>query len=504
MSVKKPVVLLIMDGFGIREDAPGNAVSAASTPNINALFDKYPLTYLSASGEDVGLPAGQIGNSEVGHANIGAGRIVYQDLSMINRAISGGEFFNNPVLLKACDRAVQGGKAVHIMGLLSDGGVHSHQNHIEAAVKLAKSRGVKKLYLHMFTDGRDVLPTSGAGFVEKLDGFLRSEGVGEIATIAGRYYAMDRDNRWQRVAEAYSVITKKPLSVMAPLDIMKASYAENVTDEFVKPTACIDGGRVEDGDSIIMINFRPDRMRELTKAFTQPDFAGFEREAKESLYVATMTEYEAGMPGVEVAFAPKDLKNTLGDILESNGLKQLRVAETEKYAHVTFFFDGGNEITRPNEKRVLIPSPKVATYDLEPRMRAAEITGEVLSGIRDYDFILLNYANCDMVGHTGVFDAAVKAVEEVDKQVGRLTEAVLSAGGTLLITADHGNAEEMIAPEGGPMTAHTTNKVPLCMVGSDYKLTGDGILADIAPTLLELLGLKQPAEMTGQSLILKA
>ena len=502
MTAKKPVVLAIMDGFGIREEPGGNAISAAYTPNLIRLFDRWPITYLSASGEDVGLPAGQMGNSEVGHANMGAGRIVYQDLSRINRAVDSGDFNKNPALCEACDRVASSGGALHLLGLLSDGGVHSHVRHIETMSRLAKARGVRRLYLHMFTDGRDVSPSSGAGFVAGMQNFLDGLGLGQIATLSGRYYAMDRDKRWTRTEAAYRCMTEFPEVWVAPTEVVEGSYAEGISDEFIKPMACFGGGRIETGDTVVAINFRPDRMRQMIHALADPDFEGFPRILIPDLHVVTLTEYEEGMSFVTIAFGPEAIADTLGDVVEAAGLPQLRVAETEKYAHVTFFFDGGSETTRPHEKRILIPSPQVATYDLAPGMKAVEITDAVLEDITSYNFILLNYANCDMVGHTGVFSAAVRAVETVDAEVGRLCEAVLAAGGMVLLTADHGNAEEMLAGDGGPMTAHTTNLVPFCIVGSEVPLRSGGILADIAPTVLDCMGLLQPSAMTGRSLML--
>jgi 2,3-bisphosphoglycerate-independent phosphoglycerate mutase len=502
MSGKGPLVLAIADGFGLREGTTGNAVAAANTPNIDRMLGSCPCSRLSASGEDVGLPRGQMGNSEVGHANIGAGRIVYQDLSRLNRAVESGEFARNPALTAACNRAAASG-ALHILGLVSDGGVHSHSDHIKAMAKLAQSNGVSRLYLHLFTDGRDVSPTSGLGFIEDMADFLSRLGLGRIATLCGRYYAMDRDKRWPRVEAAYRCMTQPVAQVVDPAEAIAASYATGVTDEFIEPVACCEGGRIADGDTVVFMNFRPDRARQLTRALMDPDFTGFERERLQNLQMVTLTEYEPELPGVTVAFGPEVIRQTLGDVLEAAGLSQLRVAETEKYAHVTFFFDGGSETTRPHEKRLLIPSAKVATYDLAPEMQAEAITDAVLAALPDYDFILLNYANCDMVGHTGVFSAAVAAVETVDAQLGRLWAGVQAAGGRLIFTADHGNAEEMIDSGGGPMTAHTTNRVPFCLMGEEgAELASQGILADIAPTVLDLLGLPVPSEMTGRSLII--
>lgn len=501
--MKKPLVLMILDGFGYNPEDYGNAIHAAEKKNIDRIFSSNPKTLIGASGMDVGLPDGQMGNSEVGHTNIGAGRIVYQELTRITKSIADGDFFSNEAFQSAVDNCKKNGSALHLMGLLSDGGVHSHNGHLYGLLELAKKSGLEKVYVHCFMDGRDVPPTSGKDFIAELENKLKEIGVGKIATVMGRYYAMDRDNRWERVGKAYDAMVKGEGNQNAsPVDTMEKSYADGVTDEFVVPTVCDQNGKISANDSVIFFNFRPDRAREITRTLVDPEFTGFERELFPLTFVC-MTQYDATMPNVQVAFKPQSLKNTFGEYISNKGLKQLRIAETEKYAHVTFFFNGGVEKTYEGEDRALINSPKVATYDLQPQMSAYEVTDELLSRIESdkYDVIILNYANCDMVGHTGVFEAAVKAVEAVDNCVGKIVDAVLAKGGVCLITADHGNADKMYEPDGSPFTAHTTNPVPFVVVGYDCKLREGGRLADIAPTMLDILGLEQPAEMDGKSLI---
>ena len=505
--MKKPVILMILDGFGVGLEAEkrGDAIKAAKKPNIDKLFAENPVTKIGASGLDVGLPDGQMGNSEVGHTNIGAGRIVYQELTRITKSIEDGDFFENEALLKAVDNAAQEGKALHIMGLLSNGGVHSHNTHMYAIVELAKKKGVKNVYVHAFLDGRDVPPTSGKDFVEECANKLKEIGLGKIATVMGRYYAMDRDNRWDRVEKAYSaMVYGEGNKACCPVKAVEESYANDVTDEFVVPTVCEENATVKPGDSIVFFNFRPDRAREITRTFVDPEFKGFER--KNGFFPLTyvcMTQYDASMPNVEVAFKPQSLKNTIGEYISNKGMTQLRIAETEKYAHVTFFFNGGVEQPYEGEDRILVKSPAVATYDLQPEMSAYEVTDKLVAAIKTgkYDMIILNYANCDMVGHTGVFEAAVKAVEAVDECVGKVVTAIREMDGVALITADHGNADKMIDTDGSPFTAHTTNLVPFCVVGYPCELREGGRLADIAPTMLKIMGLPQPAEMTGESII---
>lgn len=502
--MKKPLILIIMDGFG-NGDKMGNAIAAAKKPNIDRLFSQYPLTQIGASGMDVGLPEGQMGNSEVGHTNIGAGRIVYQELTRITKSIADGDFFQNPALLGAVDSAAAFGKSLHIMGLLSDGGVHSHNSHMYAILKLAKQRGCSKVYVHAFLDGRDVPPSSGKDYVADCVAEMKKIGVGKIATVMGRYYAMDRDNRWERVVKAYSaMVYGEGAACSDPVKAVENSYAANVTDEFVVPCVCDPEGTIGPDDSVIFYNFRPDRAREITRTLVDPDFSGFERKKGFfPLHYVCMTQYDATMPNVDVAFRPESLKNTFAQYISEKGLTQLRIAETEKYAHVTFFFNGGVETVYPGEDRVLIKSPKVATYDMQPEMSAYLVTDALVDRIESgkYDVIILNFANCDMVGHTGVFEAAKAAVEAVDTCMGKVVDAILKMDGTALITADHGNAEHMVAEDGTPFTAHTTNPVPFCVVGYPCKLREGGRLADIAPTMLKILGLPQPSEMTGKSII---
>lgn len=504
--MKKPLTLIIMDGFGISEETYGNAIKAAKTPNLDKLFAENPFTTIGASGMDVGLPDGQMGNSEVGHTNIGAGRIVYQELTRITKSIEDGDFFENEALKKAMDAAKKDGAALHLAGLLSDGGVHSHFRHLLGLLEMAKRSGVKNVFVHCLMDGRDVPPTSGKDFVAQLQQKMQEIGVGRIATVTGRYYAMDRDNRWERVEKAYAaMVYGEGVENADPVAAVEASYAEGVTDEFIVPVVCTGKeGVIKANDAVVFFNFRPDRAREITRTLVDPAFDGFER--KNGFFPLTyvcMTQYDATMPGVEVAFRPQSLHNTLGQYISDNGMTQLRIAETEKYAHVTFFFNGGVEKEFAGEDRALIHSPKVATYDLQPEMSAPLVCEEVVKRIRSgkYDVVILNYANCDMVGHTGVFDAAVAAVEAVDECVGKTVAATLDMGGVALITADHGNADKMYEADGSPFTAHTTALVPFCVVGHPCTLREGGRLADIAPTMLQLLSLPQPAEMNGVSLI---
>ncbi|MEM1484345.1 2,3-bisphosphoglycerate-independent phosphoglycerate mutase [Oscillospiraceae bacterium PP1C4] len=504
--MKKPLALIILDGFGYNKSDYGNAVAAAKKPNIDKLFETCPHTLIGASGMDVGLPDGQMGNSEVGHTNIGAGRVVYQELTRITKSISDGDFFENQAFLEAVENCKKNDSALHLMGLCSNGGVHSHNTHLYGLLRLAKKAGLHKVYVHCFMDGRDVPPTSGRDFIAELEAEMNQIGVGQVATVMGRYYAMDRDNRWERVVKAYDAIVNGVGNYNpSAIDAMEKSYGAEITDEFIDPTVCVKGVGLQDNDSVIFFNFRPDRAREITRTFVDPEFSGFERKGgMKQLCFVCMTQYDALMPNVLVAFKPDSLSNTFGQYISDKGLAQLRIAETEKYAHVTFFFNGGVEAPYPGEDRALIPSPKVATYDLQPEMSAYLVTDEIVSRIKSgkYDVIILNYANCDMVGHTGVFDAAVKSVEAVDACLGRTVDAILKAGGTALITADHGNADQMYEPDGSPFTAHTTNPVPLLVVGQgNCKLREGGRLADIAPTMLGLLGLPLPKEMSGMSII---
>ena len=585
---KAPTTLINMDGFGITGPGPGNAVSLAQTPQLDRLFAEYAHTTLSASGLDVGLPAGQMGNSEVGHTNIGGGRVVFQDLPRISRAIDDGSFFENAAYNKAMDDCLEKGSSLHLYGLLSDGGVHSHIQHLYALLQMARNKGLTRVYVHAFLDGRDVSPTSGKGFVADCQEKCRALGVGKIATVMGRYYAMDRDNRWERVQLAYdAMVYGEGIQNPDPVDAVAQSYENDVTDEFMEPVVCDPDGTISDNDSIIFFNFRPDRAREITRAIVDPEFDGFQREFFPTTYVcnteydASMpnvlvawpripvknglgeylsamgmtqlriaetekyahvtfffnfrpdrareitraivdpefdgfqreffpttyvcnTEYDASMPNVLVAWPRVAVKNGLGEYLSSMGMTQLRIAETEKYAHVTFFFNGGVETQYPGEDRVLVPSPKVATYDLQPEMSAFEVCDKCVERIEsgNYDVIILNFANCDMVGHTGVLEAAIKAVETVDTCVGRVVDATLKMGGIAMITADHGNAEDMKQPDGSPMTAHTTNLVPFILCGAGSQLR-PGRLADIAPTILDVMGLACPPEMDGRTLIVR-
>ena len=507
---KHPLALIILDGFGYRKETEGNAIAMAKKPVLDEVFSAHPHTLIGASGMDVGLPDGQMGNSEVGHTNIGAGRIVYQELTRITKSIQDGSFFQNEAFLAAVDQCRWFNSTLHIFGLMSDGGVHSHLDHICALLELAKREGLKKVCVHCFMDGRDTPPTSGKGYVQKIQDKIDELGVGCIATVSGRYYAMDRDKRWDRLERAYSAIVygQGELYPSATAGI-QASYDKGVTDEFIEPFIVTENAFIRRDDAVIFANFRPDRAREITRALVDPDFDGFAREEGNlPIKYVCMTQYDATMPNVEVAFKPQSLKNTFGEYIADKGLTQLRIAETEKYAHVTFFFNGGVEKEYKNEDRALIKSPSVATYDLKPEMSAYEVTDEVVKRIEadKYDVIILNFANCDMVGHTGVIPAAVKAVEAVDTCVGRVLDALLAHGGCALVTADHGNADQMLEADGkSPFTAHTTNPVPLALVGRDdvKALAEGGVLADLPPTMLDLLGLEQPEEMTGHSLIVK-
>ncbi len=509
-SGKSPLALVIMDGFGYRADSTGNAIAAAKTPNIDKLLKTCPNTHIGASGMDVGLPEGQMGNSEVGHTNIGAGRIVYQELTRITKSIQDGDFFENEAFMNAVTNCQWNDSTLHIFGLMSDGGVHSHIDHICALLDLAKRNGLWKVCVHCFMDGRDTPPTSGITFVQKIKDKIDEIGIGCIATVSGRYYAMDRDKRWERLEVAYNAIVNGVGQHNPdPIAAIQASYDEGVTDEFIVPVITTDGAEIQTSDSVIFANFRPDRAREITRAIVDPDFDGFHRPkgALEVDYIC-MAQYDATMPKVLVAFKPEALTNTFGEYIADKGLTQLRIAETEKYAHVTFFFNGGVEKEYANEDRALIKSPSVATYDLKPEMSAYEVTDEVVKRIESgrYDVVILNFANCDMVGHTGVFDAAVKAVEAVDTCLGRVLDALLAQGGCALVTADHGNADQMLEDDGvSPFTAHSTNPVPLVLVGRDdvKALAEGGVLADLAPTMLDLLALPQPAEMTGRSLLVR-
>jgi 2,3-bisphosphoglycerate-independent phosphoglycerate mutase len=504
--MKKPVTLIIMDGYGIRNDEVGNAIKMAKTPNLDLLMEEYPTSYLNASGLAVGLPDGQMGNSEVGHLNLGAGRIVYQSLTRINKEIKDGTFFTNQAYLNAVQNVKENDSKLHIMGLLSDGGVHSHIEHIKAFFKLAKDQGVKETYYHAFLDGRDTPPDSGVSYLEDLEAYFKSIEYGKVASVGGRYYGMDRDKNWDRVQVHYDVLTGNSDSHKdSAVDGVKESYEEKVFDEFVIPFNVVKEGIIEDKDSVIFANFRPDRAIQIATALSNPEASGlnYEKGPKDITFVSTMS-YSENVKG-EIAFGLQKLDNMYGDVISKNGLKQLRIAETEKYAHVTFFFDGGMDKEIQGSTRVLVNSPKVATYDLQPEMSAPIVTEKVLDEINQnkHDTIILNFANCDMVGHTGVIPAAVKAVETVDECVGKVVDAVLDKGGVCIITADHGNAEKMLDQDGNPFTAHTTSIVPLIITDKDIEIREGGILADVAPTLLDYLKIEQPAEMTGKTLLIK-
>ena len=503
-------MLMILDGFGIRESKVGNAVKLAKTPNIDKLMKICPTSIIHTSGLQVGLPEGQMGNSEVGHTNIGAGRIVYQELTRITKSIEDGDFFSIPEFVSAIENCKKHGSKLHILGLLSDGGVHSHIRHLYGLLELAKRKDFEDVYVHCFMDGRDTPPASGESYIVKLEEKMREKGVGKIATISGRFYSMDRDKRWQRVQKAYdALVNGEGNKATSAVSAIESSYQKEVFDEFVEPTVIYSGdkpvAKIEKNDSVIFFNFRPDRARELTRTLVDPEFNEFETKNLD-LYYVTFTQYDATLPNVNIAFKPEKLVNTFGEYISKNGLTQLRIAETEKYAHVTFFFNGGEEKQYPGEDRILVPSPKVETYDMQPEMSAEEVTVKVVEAIKSgkYNSIILNYANPDMVGHTGSLEAAIKAIEKIDGCVQRVVDAVKEQNGVLLITADHGNAEQMIdEATGEPHTAHTTNPVPLILVGKDNVRLKEGRLADLAPTMLEIMGLEKPQEMTGESLIEK-
>jgi 2,3-bisphosphoglycerate-independent phosphoglycerate mutase len=504
---KRPVALIILDGWGISSDCANNAVCLARKPRLDSLFASCPSTTLKTSGLNVGLPEGQMGNSEVGHLNLGSGRIIYQELTRISKMVENGEFFENPVFIEALKKIRRAGGKLHLMGLLSDGGVHSHQTHLYALVELARRQGLQEVCIHAFMDGRDTPPHSGINFIAELENELARIGSGRLATVIGRYYAMDRDNRWDRVEQAWqAMVSAVGIPASSGAEAIQNAYDAGQSDEFVKPTIIAPYQGMNDGDGIIFFNFRADRAREITRCFTKPDFSGFKRTQQPALSAfVCMTEYDETFD-LPIAFLPETYPDILGEVVSKAGLKQLRIAETEKYAHVTFFFNGGIEKPFPNEDRVLIPSPQdVATYDLKPEMSAPGVTDEVVRRIQSnvYDLIILNFANPDMVGHTGVLAAAIRAMETIDQCVGRVVDALVAAGGCALITADHGNCEQMADATGAPHTAHTTNIVPLILVNPPSEATTlrQGILADIAPTLLDLLGLPVPSAMTGRSLL---
>ena len=510
---KKPTVLMILDGYGLNNETKGNAVAEAKKPVMDKLMAECPFVQGNASGLAVGLPDGQMGNSEVGHLNMGAGRIVYQDLTKITKAIQDGDFFENKALLAACENVKKNASALHLYGLVSDGGVHSHNSHIYGLLELAKRQGIKKVYVHCFLDGRDTPPASGKEYVAELEARMAEIGVGEVASVMGRYYVMDRDNRWDRVEKAYrALVFGEGEKTTSATEGIQASYDKDVTDEFVLPTVVEKEGApvatIKDNDSVIFFNFRPDRAREITRTFCDDTFDGFDRGERIHTTYVCFTEYDVTIPNKQVAFVKEEITNTFGEFLAANGLKQARIAETEKYAHVTFFFNGGVEEPNEGEDRILVKSPKVATYDMKPEMSAYEVCDKLVDAIKSdkYDVIIINFANPDMVGHTGVEPAAIAAIEAVDKCVGRAVEAIREVDGQMFICADHGNAEQLIDKETGePFTAHTTNPVPFILVNADpaYKLREGGCLADIAPTLIELMGLEQPKEMTGKSLLVK-
>lgn len=505
---KKPVALIIMDGYGLNETTEGNAIAAAKTPNLDKYFAEYPHTKLEASGLAVGLPDGQMGNSEVGHTNIGAGRVVYQMLVKISKDIEDGTILENKALLDAIKSAKENNKALHFIGLLSDGGVHSHNEHLYGLLEMAKKNGLNDVYIHTFHDGRDVPPTSGIDYMQQLVDKIDEIGVGKVATICGRFYAMDRDNAWDRVEKAYNaMVMGEGIEAADPIEAIKNSYANDVTDEFIVPTVIDKNGMIKEGDSVVMINFRPDRARQITRTFVDPMFDGFVR--KKGYFPVNyvcMAQYDAEMPNVTVAYPPEQLTMTFGEYISKQGMSQLRIAETQKYAHVTFFFNGGEEQQFDGEERILIKSPDVETFDMKPEMSAYEVCDAVCDAIEadKFDVIILNYANCDMVGHTGVFDAAVAAVEAVDECVGKMVDAILAKGGKAIITADHGNADCLIDPENKSVfTAHTTNPVPMIVIGEGDVELKEGRLCDLCPTMLDMMKLEKPAEMTGESLIVK-
>lgn len=502
----RPTMLMILDGFGISDKTEGNAIAKADTPELDRIFNDYPSTTLKACGLDVGLPEGQMGNSEVGHLNIGAGRIVYQELTKITKHIGDGTFFTNRALVKAMNHVLTNRSSLHIMGLLSDGGVHSHIDHLKALLKMAKDNNIKNVYVHAFLDGRDVPPRCALKYISEIEDYMKENGVGRIATVSGRYYAMDRDKRWERLEKAYDAITlAEGMKASTAAEAVEKAYARDENDEFVLPTIVEPAVVLNDRDAVIMYNFRPDRAREITRSIVDENFSGFKRKKTVSdIRYVCMTQYDATMPAVDIAYPPEKMRNTLGEYLSDRGLVQLRIAETEKYAHVTFFFNGGVEEANPGESRILIDSPKVATYDLQPEMSAYKVTETVIEEIKkgSYDVIILNFANADMVGHTGVMDAAVSAIETLDKCVPQIEKAVLDAGGQILLTADHGNADEMVDDEGRTVTAHSLNDVPLVHIAKKpVALRDGGRLADIAPTLLSLMDISIPDEMTGKSLI---
>lgn len=513
---KQPIALIILDGYGLNDATEGNAIRAAKQPNLDSYFADYPNTILYASGMSVGLPDGQMGNSEVGHTNIGAGRVVYQELTRITKSIDDGDFFSNETLKAAVENCKKHDSALHLIGLLSDGGVHSHIGHLFGLIDMARKNGLSKVYVHCIMDGRDVSPTSGVEYIRQLQEKMDELGTGKIATVMGRYYAMDRDTNWDRVEKAYNAAVKgEGVKVSDPVAAILKSYEtkdENgalLTDEFVIPMVVTENdaptATIQANDSVVCFNFRPDRAREITRTLVDPEFTGFAREFM-PLYYVCMTQYDASMPNVHVAFKPQTLENTFGEYISQKGLRQLRIAETEKYAHVTFFFNGGVEAVYAGEDRKLIASPKVATYDMQPEMSAYPVAEACVDLINQdlYDCIILNFANCDMVGHTGVFDAAVKAVEAVDTCLGKVVDALLAKDAKILITADHGNADCLIDPETKDVfTAHTTNPVPLIVLGAGDVKLNRGKLADLAPTMLDLMGLEKPEEMTGESLIVK-
>ena len=510
---KRPTVLMILDGYGLNPRKDHNAIAEANTPVMDRLMKEYPFVQGQASGEYVGLPDGQMGNSEVGHLNMGAGRIVYQDLTKITKAIREGTFFENPALKGAMENAKKNDSSLHLYGLVSDGGVHSHISHIFALLEMAKREGLKKVFVHCFLDGRDTPPDSGAGFVQQVQDKMDELGIGKIGVVSGRYYAMDRDNRWDRVEKAYRALTLgEGVPASSGVQAVKDSYANGVTDEFVVPAVVMEDGKpvttIKDGDSIIFFNFRPDRARELTRCFCMDDFNQFDRGPRKKVYYTCFTDYDVTIPNKHVAFPKTEIKETFGEFLAQHHMTQARIAETEKYAHVTFFFNGGVEAPNPGEDRILVKSPKVATYDLQPEMSAPEVCDKFVDAIKSgkYDVIITNFANPDMVGHTGVEPACIKAIETVDKCVGRVVDALLEVDGQMFITADHGNAEQLVDYETGePLTSHTTNPVPFILVNYDpaYTLREGGALCDIIPTLIEMMGMKQPKEMTGKSLLVK-